>query len=391
MKSILVYIQTSMLAPRGGKLGYNYCLKSQLDKMGIKNIHYIDSKKTFAQSANDKIKSMDESWRKQFLVTAKSIYNKFRTLYGCSHRSLVDLSSYDIVHFHSTLDMYRVRDSLKSYTGIVVLTSHTPTIQSQEIYDALTNWEKMHMNWLYKNLIRIDDYGFRRADFIIFPCPDAEEPYYKNWPEYVKIKQEKRDCYRYLLTGTEARYAKLSRTEVCKQFDIPENAFIISYVGRHNEIKGYDTLKLLGERMLEKYPNAYFLIAGREDPLSGLEHPRWIEVGWTSDPHSLIAASDVFILPNKETYFDLVMLEVLSLGKIVIASNTGGNKYFKSIGAEGIFTYTTLEEAEELVQKVYAMGEEEKLVREQGNKRLFNQQFSLEMFANNYVKLINSL
>ncbi len=50
----------------------------------------------------------------------------------------------------------------------------------------------------------------------------------------------------------------------------------------------------------------------------------------------------------KETYFDLVMLEVLSLGKIIIASYTGGNKYFKSSFAKGVFTYSKLEEAAQL-------------------------------------------
>ncbi len=159
------------------------------------------------------------------------------------------------------------------------------------------------MNWLYKNLIKIDEYAFRRADYIVFPCPEAEEPYYNNWPEYKAVKEEKKGKYLYLLTGTKARVAKLSKTEVRQLYSIPDDAFIICYVGRHNEIKGYDKLKLLGEQILQEAPNIYFLIAGREEPLHGLHHPRWIEVGWTSDPHSLINASDVFMLPNKGNVF----------------------------------------------------------------------------------------
>ena len=61
----------------------------------------------------------------------------------------------------------------------------------------------------------------------------------------------------------------------------------------------------------------------------GLKTDHWIEVGWTNDPHSLIAASDVFVLPNHETYFDLILLEVLSLGVPVVMSRTGGNKFFE--------------------------------------------------------------
>ena len=36
----------------------------------------------------------------------------------------------------------------------------------------------------------MEKYAFKRANYIIFPCEDAEEPYYKKWKEskYMKIK-----------------------------------------------------------------------------------------------------------------------------------------------------------------------------------------------------------
>ena len=391
MKNILVYIIDGMLSPRGGKLGYNYFLKKQLDEMNVANIHFIHYKMPAIQNTGKIISDMKVGKKKTFLLITKSIYSKFNTLYGFRHKALVDLNDYDTVHFHSTLDMYKVRDSLKGYKGTVVLTSHTPTIQSKEMYDILTPWEKKHMNWFYRNLIRIDEYAFRRADYIIFPCQEAEEPYYRNWSDYAAIKEEKKGKYLYLLTGTEARMAKLTKTEVRKRYSIPDDAFVICYAGRHNKIKGYDQLKILGELILKQYPNAYFLIAGREEPLHGIHHQRWIEVGWTSDPHSLINASDVFVLPNKETYFDLIMLEVLSLGKIVIASYTGGNKYFKTIPAPGVLTYSTLEEAAHLIKDVYDMDVVQRTELEKSNIELFEQRFSLKIFAQNYLKLINSL
>ena len=57
---------------------------------------------------------------------------------------------------------------------------------------------------------------------------------------------------------------------------------------------------------------------------------------WTNDPHSLINASDMFILPNKETYFDLIMLEVLSMGKIVLATNTEEINILRDLISENI-------------------------------------------------------
>ncbi len=391
MKNILVYLEDGVLAPKGGPVGYNYHLKKQLEKMGVQNIHYIHSNGGTSQAAKDIVSKIKNSKIQYVAKIVKSVLKKSTYLYGFRHKSIVDLTPYDIVHFHLPMDMYMARDSLKNYKGKVVLTSHTPTVSSKEIYDLLTLWEKKYMNWFYKKLIEIDRYAFSRADYIIFPCPDAEEPYYNNWSEYASIKEQKKESYRYLLTGTEKRFAKRTRAEVCKEYGIPEDAFILCYAGRHNEIKGYDSLKEIGAEVLAKYPNACFLIAGKEFPLEGLDDERWIEVGWTTDPHSLIAASDAFILPNKETYFDLIMLEVLSLGKIVVASSTGGNKYFEKIGAAGVMTYKSKNEALSLIDKLHDMPLEEKYNLEKNNLKLFEECFCLDVFGKNYVELINSL
>lgn len=100
-----------------------------------------------------------------------------------------------------------------------------------------------------------------------------------------------------------------------------------------------------------------------------MEHERWIEVGWTNDPHSIIAASDVFVLPNKETYFDLIMLEVLSLGKLIVASNTGGNKYFSNFNECGILLYNSKEEAVSLIKKIMDLTSEEREKLGEANKK----------------------
>lgn len=391
MKKILIYLYEDSLSPKGGPLGYNYFLKQQLDKMNVKNIHFLPGKENVRESVSKKVKGMKTGPLKTFLTISKGLYSKYKTLYGFSHKAVVDLNDYDIVHFHSTRDMYEVRDSLLEFKGSVVLTSHSPTLLSQEIYDNLTDWEKKHMNWFYKNLIKIDEYAFNRADYIFFPCEEAEEPYINNWPEFTEIKRKRNSAFRYLLTGTKKRDVKIDSKTVRKQYGIPEEAFVICYAGRHNETKGYDQLKLLGEKYLNEHKDAYFLIAGKEEPLKGISNSRWIEVGWTSDPHSLIAASDVFILPNKETYFDLVMLEVLSLGKIVIASNTGGNKYFGKIDANGVWLYDNLQEAESLIKTIQKMQKEKKVGVGQDNIKLFEKEFSLEVFGKNYINLINSI
>ena len=143
--------------------------------------------------------------------------------------------------------------------------------------------------------------------------------------------------------------------------------------------------------MLDQKTNIKFLIAGKEGPISKLENPNWIEVGFTKDPYSIIAAGDVFLLPNNETYFDLVFIEVMSLGKIIVASRTGGNRYYEKAGAKGVFLYDTLEEARAIIERIRIMSLDEKLVLEKANKEFYENNLTGKVFYENYKKIISGL
>lgn len=390
VKQILIYMRRPLLKPVGGPIGYNYNLSLRLQEKGVTNIHYIESSKGDVSGFNQKVRNLKIGWLRNVITIAKSFYRKFKLLYGFSHKAMVDLNQFDIVHFQSTMDLFDCRDSLKHYKGKVVLTSHSPTVFWKEMFAMLTPWEQKHMRWFYKNLKKMDTYAFYRADYIVFPCESAEEPYFNSWPKYKEIHDCKKNCYRYVLSGINDVYVKETKETVRQRYGIPMDAFVVSYVGRHNEIKGYDILKNLGEKLLQD-EKVWILVAGREGPLYRIQHSRWIEIGWTTDPHSPIAASDVFVLPNRETYFDLVMLELLALGQIVVASYTGGNKYFENLQPNGILLYKSQEEALAMIEKISKMSNDEKALLKKYNRTLYEKYFTASIFADNYIEMINSL
>jgi glycosyltransferase involved in cell wall biosynthesis len=396
VKRVLIYLHEDELAPVGGPKGYNFNLLQGLKKLGL--IETPDTVcfcflqgKSVAVGINDKIKNMRNKKLQLAAKAAKSIYKKGKMMYGHKHMAEVDLTEYDAVHFHLTMDLYWAKDSLKNYKGKVLLTSHTPTTPAKEIYSLLTDFEKKYMKWFYRKLPEIDEFAFNRADYIIFPCLEAEEPYYHEWSDYAKIHERNKEKYWYLPTGTGEKDALFSKKEIREKYGIPQDAFVISYVGRHNEIKGYSTLKIIGSEILDKYKNVYFLIAGKEGPVSRLENERWIEVGWTNDPGSVIQAADLFILPNKETYFDLIMLEVLSLGQLILATKTGGNKYFTQFHAKGISLYYGVEEAVTEIQKFMKMTDDERAVLRKENRSIYLGNFTNTAFAQNYSATIKKI
>lgn len=383
-KKVLVYFNERYLAPKGGPAAVCYYYQQEQKKRGDGIFEFLQDNKEMSSSNKKMPFSTIINDLHSLGATIKILYTKPR---GVKY----NLNSYNLIHFHSTDSLYRARTSLEQYKGLILLQSHSPEPRGREMFAALPSWIKTLFPFFKKRFEKMDRFAFERADYILFPCEEAEEPYYHIWPYFKKFHFIKAEAFKYVLTGIPAAHSKRGRSEVLSELNIPAEAFVISYVGRHNQIKGYDVLKEIGKQYLEKDAESWFLCAGVEAPLKRLEHPRWKEVGWTTEPHSYIGASDVFVLPNRETYFDIIMMELLSLGKIVIASNTGGNKWFVKHNCPGVFLYDTIEDAVSLINKVKMLSTAEKERLEEENKAFYDKFLTIECMYNSYVQLLNSL
>ncbi len=384
---VLEFIKESSLASIGGPIGYNYTLYIEDGKNGIR-LNYLGN--SLKKNNSKRSESFTNHNRRIWSIFKEKLYFSKILCIG-KHNKGIESNEYDIIHFHTTLDLYKYRASLKKYKGITVLTSHSPTLLSIETFQNAKKWERIIFYPVYKAFRYVDYGAFKLADYIVFPCIYAEEPYEHAWKGFIRFKESNQQKFKYLLTGTTKRYAKKQREEICEECGIPKDAFIISYVGRHNKIKGYDRLKEIGEIVLREHKNVYILVCGAETPIQGLKNDRWIEVGWTDDPHSYIAASNLFILPNKETYFDLILLEVLSIGTPVLASRTGGNKYFDNDEYPGIKEFDTEEDAVEIIKYMMKLTSEQAQALRRDNVRQFEKKFSSEIFYNNYISLMQEI
>ena len=378
----LIHFPVDKLAPKGGPAGYLYNLKHGLEELGDAEFDFLPVEGS----------SYEQNATLQKLVPSRiKDLRRLRNFLALLSREVaapVDYSQYGAVHFHSTEDLYLHRKALETYRGKVVLTSHSPCVYHEELIARLNSKDaEAHAEEL-KGLAVIDEYSFKRADYVIFPCPEAEEPYFHTWDGYEAARDEAK--LRYVPTGIEPVSAKVDRTDLRKRYGIPEDAFVVCYVGRHNKIKGYDLLQKVARELLDD-EDIWFLVAGREGPIYGLEHSRWVEVGWTDDPHSVIAAADTFILPNRETFFDLIMLEVLSLGQVVLASRTGGNNFFEKFGCEGIRLYDEVDELVELVRVVKASSAEERQAWRAAARALYEREFTVDVFARRYASVMREI
>lgn len=390
---VLIYLPEEKLRPKGGPLSVGYYYHEEMKRRGEHTLEFthVDFEYEEVHRKGRSITSHLPKWINNIHRTIRGIKNISKLLNGEVFAPVRDFSEYDIIHFHETKDMFLERENLKHYKGIVLYQSHSPLPWGQEQCKDISPWFSRCISDMSEKYEAMDQFCFERADYIIFPCEEAEEPYIDNWPYYKEFRKKNRQKYRYVLTGIMPAVAKRERADVLKDYNIPVDGFVISYVGRHNSVKGYDILKEIADRYFKINENSWVISAGLEAPFTRLKHPRWKEIGFTNDPHSLISASDVFVLPNRVTYFDIVMIEVLSLGKIVVASRTGGNKLFEKMGVSGVFLYDTKDEAVELLAKVKSMPLEEKNRLGNENKLFYKNYLSNSAMYDSYIKLLQSL
>ena len=161
----------------------------------------------------------------------------------------------------------------------------------------------------------------------------------------------------------------------------------MGYVGRHNKIKGYDRLVRMFTEMERK--SIHVIVAGSKEGIKCPESPFWHELGYINDSQNLMNAVDVVVVPNRNTYFDLVILEALSRGKIVITSNTGGNISIAKETKAIVLFDNEKEELLDAIMRVKKLVKEERAEMEQDAILFYESKCSCEAFARGYLDVLN--
>ena len=400
----IVFLSEKVNIRAGGPSGYIANLKIGIEKCNYKKIKFI-----FRNGENKELKKINLFLRiMSFWIPIKSYRKKFRNyLKNKIPRMSFDNVSIDSVHFKDfvkeldkyefeTITCHHVRDALfirnylnyRNSNAKLILMSHSPEPPSEEIFTSEKaignqNAEKNYEKWKY-----IEQEAFYyAADILLFPSKESVEPYSQALEYFDEIKIKK--PFLFLETGCCALNSKSSCNELRNKYNIKTN-FVISYIGRHNRVKGYDLLKKIAEKILEIRDDVTFLIGGKQgNEIEALKNDKWIELGFV-DPASVLKISDCFILPNRQTYFDLILLEVLSMGCPIFASNTGGNKaVYKRTNV--IMLYNNEDECVKKIVEFLNLPQEEKEKLKERTQKAYNDYYTTDVFAKNYIGMIEQI
>jgi len=302
----------------------------------------------------------------------------------------VDIHKWDILHFHETIDLWRYQDFLKGFKGKLVLTSHSPKPYHLELLEDVMQLTKNNISPApFKTIEDIDIYAFTKADHLIFPCAQATESFKTLWPYFTNSFKKKKVSF--ISTGVKSHSNGEKINTVRSDYGIPPGAFVVTFIGRKNAVKGYDLLVEAAKKLLQANAHIYFIVVGKKENGVSLHHSHWIEVGWSEDPLHFVEAADLHIVPNRYTNFDLNVLEALPLNIPLLLSNSGGNKYFKQFKAEGIIYHEP--NINDLAEKLeYAYHNRKKLKEAAiANINIYKENFTAYHFAKQTLEFYESL
>jgi hypothetical protein len=143
---------------------------------------------------------------------------------------------------------------------------------------------------------------------------------------------------------------------------------------------------------LNQNKNAYVMIVGENAPANAPKSDRLIFVPFSLEPGSFIAAADACLIPSRENYFDLSMIEILSIGTPIIASYVGGLKYLE--GRTNGVIYFEPQSAESMVKAANKLISTDAAVlrsMRENNVKLYHEELSLNQFFRNYNETISQI
>lgn len=220
--------------------------------------------------------------------------------------------NYDIVHTHSWGTL------LTGYLGKIA--SKTPVLVHGE---HGTLWLDSWTHRFVQKLI------FRRVDLMLTVSNRLKQ-------DICRLFQLEEDLILPILNGVDAQHflPKLEyKIEARKKLDLNENHFIIGTVGRLEPVKNYRELIEGFSLFAKNHKKAILIFIGDGELKSELEHQaKTLDVasqvrflGLRDDVPSALSVLDVFALTSVKEGLSNSILEAMSCGLPVIASDVGGN------------------------------------------------------------------
>ena len=266
----------------------------------------------------------------------------------------------------------------KTFSKKIIYMPHSPTIFADEykMQCEVTNTE-VNKKIYIKNLLD-EEYLFNVSDYVFFPVPEAANSYVVKWGNLLKNKKKV-----YLKSGTIIRKS-LKENVYFEHGD----AFVVSFIGRYVTHKGFDIFCEAAGKFKEN-KNIKFISAGNGGLINKAEENGVLNLGFIKDVESLIMDSDVIVIPNRVSYYDLLPIECSSFGAPLIFSDIGGNiSQNKDMPDSLLFHSGDINDLCAVIKKAFEIREND-VSWGSKNKVAYNNLFTETKLAERWVKALS--
>ncbi|HFQ5257520.1 TPA: glycosyltransferase [Vibrio vulnificus] len=357
-----IYHFYSHTRPGGGPPGYLH----NINNLDSEKISVIVEHKSTTRTA---ISNSDSSWLSELMLLIRDISYIFRT---DNPESLTSIEGGKII-FHSVTHASRYINAFgKKRRNEIYYMSHSPVPTSIE-------WSRVMRSPLLRFLRRkvieyLEIKVLSSITGVICPNFNALDGYYSQNTPMRRVLDNAKIIE--IPTGCKKITPIKSSSQVRAELGIGEDEFVVSYLGRYNHDKGYENFKNIVENT--KHKNIKFISAGLGE-LDVCNNDNYMDLGWRTDAPDIINASDIVIVPNNVAYFDLIILECMSIGKRVITTYVGGSKQLVKGSVEYLYfdcEDTLSEQFDALISKGVKL--DRNFIEE-----IFDREYSIEAFKNN--------
>lgn len=381
-KRIGIFLNRDLKMNAGGPSGYLYNLKLGLDEFD-NNIEFF-TKETSRNNTDANVQK-----KKKY----SAVYSDLRLalsyiLKGKKIKNKIDPKMYnmDCIHVHASEDLWALK-AIIGYKGKIVFTPHRPETLANEVITTqqLLNDTNYSFPILRQVCDFIETYSYKNADAFIFPSKGAAKIYEK-FPGFIRYAINK--PMQFVYTGTR----DVNVTANINDYDElrKDGKLTFAYVGRHNYIKGYDLLINAFQQI--DVNKVKVVCAGAQSNIEAPKSKNWVELGYIKNANSLMKAVDCVVIPNRNTYFDLVIIEALAVGAIVITSSTGGNVDLAE-DTDGLILFESgnVESLDKAISTFLELSDDEKTRMKENNRKLYESRCAIGCFARAYSVAVNKL
>jgi hypothetical protein len=279
--------------------------------------------------------------------------------------SSIDASSYKYIYFHDCITLYKCI-KLISPSQVVILQSHSPLLPSEEYLSAHHNLE------MYNYFKEAEVASFQRADLLVFPTKGASEIYNNLIYDTSKL--------RYILSGA-------STESTISYYPLDSSKINFLFIGRRNQIKGFDFLmKIFNSKRIRDDVNLILLGSKNQSD----EYPNNIfDLGFSNQPMNWANSVDYVINTNKQSYFDLSIIETLSVGAKILMTNNFGHSFYNNLSEDILtFEYGDVDNVVDLINTAQKKSFNQHSIK---NINLYENELSDSCYFSRFQKFINEI